>query len=319
MAFVPAWPMGYLETFGPRADPATALTWGLIVISLLVTAIIAALVLVGVIARGRRLSGAWPEVSHARASHWVWIGLIPTVLALVFALAWTVRVLASINSPAGKPAFTLEITGHQWWWEVRYRAQRPAETFTTANEIHIPVGVPILVKVASADVIHSFWIPALSGKTDTIPGRTNLAWLQADRAGVYRGQCTEYCGQEHAGMAAYVIAQPPAQFQAWRQAQLVPAVQPASPAAMVGKTVFDAHCGACHSVRGTAAGGALGPDLTHVASRATLASGILPNDRATLMGWIGNPDALKPGTRMPATGLNGAELNAVAAYLETLK
>jgi cytochrome c oxidase subunit 2 len=310
--------MGYLQTFGPRADPATALTWGVIVISLIVVAIILALVIVGVIVRGRQLSGGWPEISHPRSEHWIWIGLVPTVLALIFTLGWTVAVLAKINSPASKPAFTLEITGHQWWWEVRYVGPRPADTFTTANEIHIPVGIPVLVKAATADVIHSFWIPALTGKTDTIPGRTNLAWLEADRAGIYRGQCTEYCGQQHAGMAAYVIAQPPAAFEAWRQAQLAPAA-PAPAAVAGGETVFNDHCSACHAVRGTSAGGALGPDLTHVASRATLASGILPNDRATLMGWIANPNSLKPGTRMPATGLSGPQLNAVASYLETLK
>jgi cytochrome c oxidase subunit 2 len=312
--------MGYLQTYGPRADPATALLWGLMIISLAVIVIVAVLVAAGVVARGRRLdAGAVPEVASGGGGAWIWVGLIPTGLALLISLVWTVVVLAQINSPPGKPALTLEITGHQWWWEVRYDFGQPGQGFATANEIHIPVGRPILVKAMSADVIHSFWIPALTGKTDTIPGRTNLAWLQADRPGTYRGQCTEYCGQQHAHMAAYVIAEPEAAFEAWRRGQLAAAATPASPEAARGLDVFTAHCSVCHEVRGTSAAGVLGPDLTHIASRSTLAAGILPNDGASLGGWIANPQALKPGAKMPATGLSGPELNAVTAYLEGLK
>ncbi|MGH7025695.1 MAG: cytochrome c oxidase subunit II [Caulobacteraceae bacterium] len=316
--FSPAWPMGYMQTFGPRADPATALTWGVTLISLAVIAIITLLVVWGVVARRAR-GGELPPVTKREAGHWIWIGLIPTTITLAVSLVWTVAVLAKINSPASKPAFTLEITGHQWWWGVRYVFDQPGETFSTANEIHIPVGRPVLVKAMSADVIHSFWVPALTGKTDTIPGRANIAWLEADRAGIYRGQCTEYCGEEHAGMAVYVVAEPQAAFDAWRQAQQAPASAPASPQAASGQAIFQAHCAACHEVRGTDAGGVLGPDLTHVASRATIASGMLPNTRATLAGWISNPAALKPGVLMPATELSGPDLNAVTAYVESLK
>jgi cytochrome c oxidase subunit 2 len=176
----------------------------------------------------------------------------------------------------------------------------------------------VLVKLTGADVIHSFWIPALNGKTDTIPGRTNLTWMQADRPGTYRGQCTEYCGLQHAHMAAFVIADPPDVFEAWRQAQLQPAAATADPQAP-GEGLFVERCGACHTVRGTTAGGILGPDLTHLMSRSTLAAGTVRNTVSGLDGWIANPQALKPGARMPATDLTGLELGQLTAYLETLK
>jgi len=313
----PAWPMGYLATFGPRADPATALTWGLMDISIAVVVIVTVLVVAGALLRRVSARGPMPAASPGGKGGlaWIAIGCALTTATLLISLVWTVQVLARIDSPATKPGLTIEITGHQWWWEARYQPDQPGGAFTTANELHIPTGQPVRLKVTSADVIHSFWVPALTGKTDTIPGRVNLGWMQADRAGVYRGQCTEYCGEEHAKMALYVVAEPPARFDAWRQAELAPAAATALP----GQTIFEARCGACHSVRGTSAGGVVGPDLTHLMSRRTIASGILPNDVASLSGWIANPQALKPGAAMPATNLNGAELTQVVAYLETLK
>ena len=312
-----AWPMGYLATFGPRADPATALTWGLMDISIAVVAIVTLLVVAGALLRRVRARGAMPAADRGGRGGMAWIvvGCGITVVVLAISMVWTVQVLAQIDSPASKPALAIEITGHQWWWEARYLSDQPGQVFTTANELHIPVGRPVRLTLASADVIHSFWVPALTGKTDTIPGRTNLGWMQADRPGVYRGQCTEYCGEEHAKMALYVVAEPPARFAAWRQAQL----QPAPGTALPGQAVFEARCGACHTVRGTGAGGVVGPDLTHLMSRSTIASGILPNDTADLSGWIANPQALKPGSAMPATNLNGTQLTQVVAYLETLK
>jgi cytochrome c oxidase subunit 2 len=317
--FHPDVPLGYLRTFGPRADPATTLTWGLMDISIAVVVIVTALVVVGVLARRVRVvGGAMPPARPGAAGlNWITIGVVLTVLTLVVSLVWTVQVLARINSPASHPALTLEVTGHQWWWEARYLSDQPGETFVTANEIHIPVGRPVLVKVIGADVIHSFWVPALTGKTDTIPGRTNLTWLQADKAGVYQGQCTEYCGVQHAHMAFYVIADPPAAFEAWRAHQL--ATDPDVASAGPGAALFDARCGACHTVRGTSAGGVVGPDLTHLMSRQTIAAGALPNNPAALAGWVGNPQGAKPGSLMPATNLSGPELNQVVAYLEGLR
>lgn len=313
-------PMGYLRTLGPHADPVTALTWGLMVISIAVVAIVTALVVAGVLARRTGPSGDLPGVREGSSGlAWIYVGLTLTCVVLAGSLVWTLDVLAAVDSPRAKPAFTLQIAGHQWWWEVRYVGAAPGDAFSTANEIHIPVGQPVLVELTGADVIHSFWIPALAGKTDTIPGRTNLTWLQADRPGVYRGQCTEYCGAQHAHMAAFVVADAPAAFEAWRRAQIAPAQASLTPLAQAGATVFQTRCSACHTVRGTTAAGIVGPDLTHLMSRQTIAAGTLPNGGASLAGWVANPQALKPEAKMPATNLTGPQLNAVVAYLETLR
>ncbi len=315
------WPMNFLATDGPRADPATALTWGLLILSVAVVMIITIAVVWGVAARRERHPAtSLAQLPVARAGGglvWIYVGLPLTVVALIAALLWTMQALASVDSPRTRPRLTLEVTGHQWWWEVRYLGDTPAQTFTTANEIHIPVGEPVLVKLYGADVIHSFWVPALTGKTDTIPGRENLSWLQADHPGIYRGQCTEYCGLQHAHMAVFVYADPPAAFTAWRAAQTAPSVP--SPDLVAGQQVFVDRCGACHTVRGTSAGGVLGPDLTHLMSRRTLASGTLPNTPDGLQGWIANPQALKPGTLMPATLLDGGDLTRLRAYLASLR
>ena len=320
--FTPRWPLGYLETFGPRADPVTALGWGLLALSCAVVVIVGVLVLWGVLTRRQRASIApadLPVAGGEGGMRWIYVGLALTLVALIGSLVWTVAVTAAVNSPAQKPALTLEVVGHQWWWEAVYDPDQPGRTFVTANEIHIPVGRPVQVKLTGADVIHSFWIPALTGKTDTIPGRTNLAWLQADRPGIYRGQCTEYCGKQHAHMAMFVVADPPAAFEAWRAGQLRPATDPQSADAARGAGVFQARCSACHTVRGTPAGGVVGPDLTHLMSRSTIAAGTLPNNPSTLSGWVANPQALKPGAAMPATWLSGPELTDLRAYLETLR
>jgi cytochrome c oxidase subunit 2 len=280
-------------------------------------------VLAGVIVRRSRQSidtlVAAPVGRDLAGLNWLYFGGALTVVTLVGALIWTMQVLAAVDSPARAPRLTLEITGHQWWWEVRYLGAAPGETFTTANEIHVPVGQPVLIKLYGADVIHSFWIPALTGKTDTIPGRENVAWLQADRPGVYRGQCTEYCGAQHAHMAAFVVAQPPAAFEAWRRGQLATAAPPASPDAATGEAVMISRCGGCHTVRGTSAGGVLGPDLTHLMSRRTLASGALANTPGNLLGWISDPQSAKPGAQMPATFLSGPDLTHLHAYLASLR
>ena len=315
-------PLSYLRTFGPRADPVTALTWGLTILSLAVIAIVTVLVLGGVMLRGRRASpGALAALAESGASGlaWIGIGLALTIVALTGALVWTMQALAMVDSPLTPPHLTIEVTSHQWWWEARYAGAGPGQGFATANEIHVPVGQPVMLKLAAADVIHSFWVPSLTGKTDMIPGRSNISWLQADRAGVYRGTCGEYCGVQHAHMALFVVAQPPAAFEAWRKAQMQAASGGLAPDASQGEAVFAARCANCHSVRGSAARGAAGPDLTHLMSRQTLAAGALSNTTGALMGWIANPQALKPGARMPATYLSGPQMTELRAYLETLK
>jgi len=316
-----AWPMTYLRTDGPRADPATALTWALIGLSVFVVVLITLLVGVGVALRRRRGLAAAdaPIEPQGDGIAWLTIGFALTLVALGATLVWTMAALAAIDSPGRPAAVTIEVTGHEWWWEARYLGAGPDDSFTTANEIHIPVGEPVKVLLKGADVIHAFWVPALTGKTETIPGRTNLTWLQADHAGTYRGQCAQFCGLQHAHMAVYVIAQPPAEFEAWRLGQLAGAAAPSDPDAMAGQAVFAAHCGECHTVRGTPAHGSKGPDLTHLMSRRTLAAGAVPNTTGGLSGWIANPQALKPGAKMPATFLSGPQLVQLRAYLETLR
>ncbi|TPI26608.1 cytochrome c oxidase subunit II [Mesorhizobium sp. B3-2-1] len=227
------------------------------------------------------------------------------------------RTLAAIGSDA---ALTIRITGHQWWWEVRYEDATPSRILTTANEIHVPVGEPVRLLLTSTDVIHSFWVPSLSGKLDLIPGHVNVLDIRADKAGVYRGQCAEFCGAQHANMGTFIIAEPRAKFDAWWNDQLQPSGPPASDEAKAGEDLFLRRpCVMCHRIGGTPAGGTVAPDLTHIASRRTLAAGTLTMSRGNLAAWIADPQGVKPGSHMPVVELNGDELNAIVAYLEGLK
>ncbi|MER9960745.1 cytochrome c oxidase subunit II [Mesorhizobium sp. M0045] len=227
------------------------------------------------------------------------------------------RTLAAIGSDA---ALTIRVTGHQWWWEVRYENDQPNRILTTANEIHIPAGEPVRLVVTSTDVIHSFWVPNLSGKLDLIPGHENVLDLKADKPGVYRGQCAEFCGAQHANMSTFIIAEPRPVFDAWLNDQLRPAAAPLSTEAKTGHDLFlKRPCVMCHKIGGTIAGGTVAPDLTHIASRRTLAAGTLAMSRGNLAAWIADPQGIKPGAHMPVVGLNGDELNAMVAYLEGLK
>jgi cytochrome c oxidase subunit 2 len=212
------------------------------------------------------------------------------------------------------------VTGYQWWWSVEYLNADPSLIVTTANELHVPVGRPILLTLKSADVIHSFWVPSLHGKTDLVPGRENATWLQVDRPGIFRGQCAEFCGVQHAHMSLSVIAESSDQFEQWLSAQRQPAPAPLTAEQSRGRDVVErGPCALCHTIRGTNAGARMGPDLTHFATRSTIAAGTVPNTRGNLAGWIADPQHLKPGSRMPATGLAAEDLQAVVAYLETLR
>jgi cytochrome c oxidase subunit 2 len=241
---------------------------------------------------------------------------IPAVI-LTGLLVFAVRTLSALAAPPAA-AMTVEVIGHLWWWEVRY----PDHGITTANEIHIPVGQPVQLQLASRDVIHSFWVPQLMGKLDLVPGRTNITWVEAAQPGRYRGQCAEFCGLQHARMAFLVIAEPPDQFAAWLEEQRRPATEPADPTLLMGARAFAREgCITCHVIRygSGAVGTAVGPDLTHVGSRRTLAAGTLPNTQDTLARWIDNPQAVKPGSYMPNASMDPQSLRALAAYLGSLK
>jgi cytochrome c oxidase subunit 2 len=221
---------------------------------------------------------------------------------------------------SNKNAVTIEVTGQQWWWQVRYLDPDPSKIFVTANEIHIPVGQPVTIKLRSTDVIHSFWVPNLVGKKDLIPGHDAVLWLQADKPGVFRGQCAEYCGLQHAHMAFWVVAEPPTRFAAWLNQQRGEAVQPSTSSEQRGQQVFlSSPCIMCHTIQGTPAGATVGPDLTHIASRSYIAAGTLPNTRGQLAGWIVDSQAIKPGNRMPPNSLNPDDLQALLDYLQSLK
>lgn len=311
-----ATPLNYLESFGIRADPVRALTWGLLIISIVVVVVVTGLVLWGIL-RGGPAQGSG-ITRQGNGLRFITAGLAVTVVALLASVVWTMVVLAKVGSPPSEPRLTLDISGRQWWWQVRYQGEKPAQTFVTANELHIPVGEPVRVNLSSADVIHSFWVPALSGKTDAVPGQVNTTWLEADTPGVYVGQCTEFCGAQHAHMGLRVVAEPRDTFEAWLADQLTPAAAPNDQVAAAGQETFRRRCAACHAVRGTAAGGAFGPDLSHLATRTTLAAGTVPNTPGFLSAWIADPQHLKPGTRMPDVALSGSELEQVRAYLATL-
>jgi cytochrome c oxidase subunit 2 len=246
---------------------------------------------------------------------------VVVLTALLFHTFGVARALVQPLPEGGSP-LRIEVVGHQFWWEVRYPAAPPAETIVTANEIRIPIGRDVELRVTSADVIHSLWVPALQGKIDMIPGQVNFLRLRADRPAVVRGQCAEFCGAQHALMAFLVVAEPPEAFEAWLQRQRLPAPMPTDPVLATGRHVFGAAgCGGCHTVRGTEWAGQAGPDLTTVGGRLSLGAGILANHRGTIAGWIAGSQDLKRGNRMPsfASALDGPELRAVAIWLESLK
>ena len=242
---------------------------------------------------------------------------VPVVLLSALFVWANVFVIDSTAAPRkGSTQLRIEVVGHQWWWEVRY----PGKGVVTANELHIPVGNRVLAVVTTADVIHSFWVPQLNRKIDMVPGHPGQVLLDAERAGVYRGQCAEFCGLQHAHMSLLVYADPPAKFRAWLRAQRQPAAAPTGALALQGRKIFLSQpCADCHRIAGTSADGEVGPDLTHVASRSTLAAVTIPNEPPDLAEWIADPQHVKPGNRMPSVRLGPGELRAIVAYLQTLR
>jgi cytochrome c oxidase subunit 2 len=254
----------------------------------------------------------------------LWIagaGIVFPIVVLTGLLGWSTWRSAQLAPQVSNGAMTISVTGRMWWWDVRYRDPAGGREIATANEIRIPVGRTVYLGLNAADVIHSLWVPALAGKRDMIPGRVTGLTLRADKPGVYRGQCAEYCGIQHAHMALQVVALAPAEFDAWLARQARPALEPAAALPVRGRAVFMAQrCQSCHTIRGVAESAHLGPDLTHVGSRLQIGAGLLPNHRAALAGWVADPQALKPGVFMPAAaGIDGDSLRALAAYLEGLQ
>lgn len=295
------------------------LFWGMLVVSVLILAGVLALLAIGLIQR-KRAHEAEP-LSYRQSRNLVLVSgiVIPIIILLVFTLS-SAAVNQQIAPVDAEDALTIEIIGHRWWWEVIYTGENPSDRIKTANEIHIPIGEPVRLVLKSNDVIHSFWVPNLNGKTDLIPGRINTAWIQADKPGVYRGQCGEFCGMQHAKMAFTVESHAPDEFRNWLQQQRQPAVEPQTGAQQRGQQVFmTSACMTCHAIRGTPAMVGIAPDLTHVASRNSLAAGTLANNKGNLMGWISSPQSHKPGNLMPEVRLAPQDLHDLSEYLMSLE
>jgi cytochrome c oxidase subunit II len=299
------WPPPALDPAGPHAGVVAVLTWVLVGMAVAVLLIVIAALAVALFGRRK-----WRE--RLGRERIIWIGglAFPIVVltgVLIYGLA-TTQTLSASPSPG---EMRVRVVGEMWWWRVAYLDGGGQVAIHDANELHVPVGQPVTLELQASDVIHSFWIPRLAGKLDMIPGRTNILRIQADRAGVYAGQCAEFCGGPHALMGFVVVAHAPGDFERWRAARMASPIAPADNFAQRGARVFDeSGCGACHRITGTQFNGLAGPDLTYVGSRRSLGAGILPNNPGALAGWIADSQAIKPV-------LSGEDLRAVTAYLES--
>ena len=315
-----------LDPRGPAATEIARIWWLLFWTALVVSVIV--FVLLGyALRRARRPTRPGedeqltPEASarlEGRTTRFVLIGggVIPALI-LIAATVLTLTGLAVFDRPPEGVEHTIVVRGHMFWWEVTY----PEHGVVTANEIHMPVGQPVRIELETADVIHSFWVPQLHGKLEMVPGTTNVMYLHADEAGTYFGKCAEFCGRQHANMEFLLIAEEEAAFEAWLERQAADASEPADAIAERGREVFvESPCAACHTIRGVSTAAAeAGPDLTHLASRRTLAARTLPNVPGNLAGWILDPQGIKPGNQMPAVNLAPEDFHALLAYLEGLQ
>lgn len=317
-----------LNAAGPQAGRIAGLFWFFTILMAVIFVIVIAILLRTLMRRGRGIEQEPLEQTHspssateARLTRTVTAATILTVVILFGLLVASVTTGKALSEMgAAKNGITIEVTGNQWWWYVRYMDDDASRIVTTANEIHIPVGRPVMIRGTSHDVIHSFWIPNLHGKTDLIPSRINTQWLEADRPGRFRGQCAEFCGAQHAHMALWVVAESPDQFEAWMNHQREPAAAPTDPDLVQGQQVFLNHaCVFCHTISGTPAMGRTAPDLTHLGSRSTIAAGTLPNTKGNLGGWIADPQNIKPGNHMATVDLNPGDVQPLLDYLESLR
>ncbi|WP_313705922.1 cytochrome c oxidase subunit II [Massilia sp.] len=301
-----------LHPAGPDAGIISQFAWVLFAGGAVIFVAVMALMVLSLRRGARPVTPRW----------WIFgAGFAFPVVVLSALLIWSTWRSAELTPQTSKGALSIGVTAKMWWWEVRYHDPASGREIASANEIRIPVGRPVYLGLSSTDVIHSLWVPALNGKMDTVPGRVTGLTLRADKPGVYRGQCAEYCGEQHARMALHVVAMPPEEFDRWLAREAQPATVPNNALAERGRAAFlEQRCQACHTIRGVTGNARLGPDLTHVGSRLHIAAGTLRNHRGTLAGWIADPQAIKPGARMPAAAdLDGETLHALAAYLEQLK
>ncbi|PSO14077.1 cytochrome c oxidase subunit II [Bradyrhizobium sp. MOS003] len=295
----------------------------LIILIVAVCSVVWMLVMIALIAalwRNRDARSSSPEPGRERRMTMAVIGAVVATVLIISTFTVMSFIATRALTVASQDDLTVRVRGLQWWWGLEYVGPDPSHRFETANEIHIPVGRNVRLQLEGLDVIHSFWVPSLAGKQDLVPGRPNELTIRVERAGVYRGQCAEFCGMQHAHMALLVIAEPQEDFDKWATAQRQVATPPTDEEAAAGlRTFLTKPCAACHTVRGTAAAGTTGPDLTHVGSRRTIASGMFETTRGSLAAWIADPQTIKPGNNMPLVPLTPDELRAVSAYLASLK
>ena len=300
-----------LSPHGPKSAWTTWAWWLLFAVAAFVCVVVIAMVVLAAVLRRKAT-----KIDHGDGKRFVLIlgvAFPAVVFAGVFALS--VSGIATNARPPTPAKTTIQVIGHQWWWEARY-----PNGAVTANEIHIPVNTPVQFQLRTADVIHSFWIPELTPKMDLLPKRINRTWVTADKVGSYVGECAEYCGLQHAHMHFTVVADPPAKYRQWLAKEAQPAPEPTGALAAEGKKVFTSFtCATCHTIRGTSAAGKVGPDLTHVGSRQKLAAGAIPNDFGHMSGWVANSQTIKPGNKMPPQPLSPHDLRAVVAYLQSLE
>lgn len=301
---------------GPGAHRISLLSVGMFAIAAFVFLLVISFLAYGLFHRRREASNEEPNLEDHGGTRMVLLGGIafPIVVLIILFVVTLIALEAQAREDTGSHVFTVDVIAHRWWWEFQY----PDQGIDTANEVHIPTGQPVLMQVTSDDVIHSFWVPRLQRKVDAVPGRTNDVTLQANADGTYLGECSEYCGLQHAHMHFDVVAESSDAFNTWVAGQQAAAPEPTGDALQGQQVFLGSSCVYCHSITGTNASGTVGPNLTHVASRTTLAAGTIPNTPAELAAWIENPQSIKPGTQMPGTQLTPAQLRQLVAYLETL-
>jgi cytochrome c oxidase subunit 2 len=301
-----------LSPSGPKSDFTTWAWWGLFAAAAFVCCVIIGLTVLAGVVRRRSTK---VKTGEGRTYVMVFGVVLPAIVfACVFALG--VGGLVAQSEPPRRPTMTVDVIGHQWWWEFRYHGTDAV----TANYLHVPVGTPVELRLHTHDVIHSFWIPRVMPKMDLLPKRINKTWLSVDHPGTYRGECAEYCGVQHAHMDFQLVAQSRSDFRSWLQREQQDAATPMTGSERRGMEFFtSASCSTCHTIRGTSADGTIGPDLTHVGSRPMLAAGLIPNDTGHMSGWVANSQAVKPGNLMPPQHLTPSDLHDVVAYLQSLK
>jgi cytochrome c oxidase subunit 2 len=310
----------FLNPRGEGAIHIANLWWIMLIIATVIYGAVLILLALALFRRSKRgaLTDQTPNVEPPSRNSQRFIiinGIAIPLVVLVVVFGLNLNTLLALSPAGAEPALTIEVIGHRWWWEVRY----PHHNIITANEIHIPTATRVELRLTSEDVIHSLWVPELNGKADLIPGQNNRMTLYTDHAGEYRGACAELCGVQHAFMLFTVVAQPPDEFEQWLAQQQQPAPVPQDEIALRGQQIFlGSACVYCHTINGTSASGVIGPDLTHLASRSHLGAGVIPNTRGNLAGWIVDPQGVKPGNLMPPMYLEGDDLQALLAYLETL-